>query len=475
MTVLDAVPCEVGGDLIVRSLPDKARARLVQTLRFPNQKFVRAKRLGRSTGAEPRWIETAIEMPDGSVHCPRGSIRLVKESLAEDGLVPRVQIDHRIAPLAMYGLREPLGFVGKYVFQQEGVNALVTHLQGMIVLPCGVGKSRLGIGAIHAVGCRALVIVHTIDLADQWAEQTTKLLGLLPGRIGGGETSFDFKSPITIAVIDSLVPLLEERAFGWDPAPFGLVIVDEMHRAPSKTFQRALRLLPARYRLGLTATPFREDGMDPLMEWSFGPRLLEKTTAEMIAAEVLMPAEIEIIETGFTFHYDGPDKKRLAQLDRDVTTDLSRNVMIAERAAAEARAGETVLVLTNRKLHVMELAQMIQDRGVGVKMATSATSRKKRKGAIQEMRDGDLSVFVATSLADTGLDIPRLSRILLAFPQRAKGGTIQRLGRLLRNWPGKKPKLIDYWDSNVKTLASRSLERKRVYREAMLLGEDSTT
>ena len=86
-----------------------------------------------------------------------------------------------------------------------------------------------------------------------------------------------------------------------------------------------------------------------------------------------------------------------------------------------------------------------------------------RKTSIQALRDGRVSVVVATSLADEGLNVPRLSKIVLAFPDRAFGRTVQRAGRLTRKWEGKDPVLYDVVDGRVGVLASRAADRRRAY------------
>jgi superfamily II DNA or RNA helicase len=252
-------------------------------------------------------------------------------------------------------------------------------------------------------------------------------------------------------------------------ARFGVVLNDEVHHCPANTIQRILRLLPARWRIGLTATEEREDSLTPLIRWSFGRVLLERTTKEMIRLGYLMPARIEILPTDWTWSFDGPEKKKLAALERDLADDLARNAIISDRIAQEAKAGEACLVLVRTRAHAKTLAEMIVLRGVEARALTSRTPSKKRKAAVRDLRGGTLPVAVATSLADEGLDLPRLSVIGLASPQRAHGVTVQRLGRLLRLWAGKKPKLLDWVDEDVPTLASRATARRRVYKEAGLL------
>jgi superfamily II DNA or RNA helicase len=458
------IACTVAGDLVLHDLPIRPLERLRKVLSYPNSKYSFAKRNNWSTGTELETIECIVEMPDGSVHVPRGAIGVVKETFARDGYVVKVTEDRRsigktIGPFPSIPLRD---------YQADGVQEFLKHTQGVIVLPCGSGKSRLGVGAIAALGRDALIVVPTQDLADQWIKDLQEHLGYEGGLIGGG--IFRWRD-ITVGVDDSVVNAVESDLV-W-AASFGCIIIDECHSVPSRTAQRILNNVPAKWRLGLTATSrHRSDGADPLLGWTMGPVLLERTTKQLIATGVLMPADIDLVETGWSFSYRGPEKKRVTAMEAAITEDLARNALIVDRVAQDVAAGETVLVLSNRKGHTKELESCLVARGVQAIALTSATAKKKRKTTIANLREGELPVMIATSLADTGLDVPRLSRVHLAFPQRARGGTLQRLGRLLRDWPGKKPRLVDYVDSDVPTLARRAQERRKVYRETGLLRED---
>lgn len=461
MSQSNSIKVTVAGNIILHDLPPPPLERLRLRLRVPNEKYVRAVRMGRYT-AEPEYIEALTEMPDGTVHVPRGSIDLVKLQLARCDLVPTFEDQRADGQVVHWGLPA----VDLRTYQREGIEKIVRHLQGLIVLPCGCGKTMLGVGTIAAVKRATLIIVHTQDLADQWLEVIKMRLGYDAGLIGGGRWEPDRQ--IVIGVDDSLLPYLEANP-GW-AYKFGLCIVDEAHHTPCKTFLRVLALVPAKYRLGLTATPDREDGQTPIMQWSFGPTLLERDTAVMIKLGYLMAAAIEFVETGWRFEWDGDvnDPKKIAEMEKSLSEDLLRNVGIADRVASEVREQQTVLVLANRREMVRELASMIEARGVRVKGVTSSTTKKRRREAIAAFKAREIDVLVATSLADEGLDVPHLSRVVLAFPQKARGATAQRLGRLLRLFD-KKPKLIDYVDSMVPTLERRAQERKRVFRKASLI------
>lgn len=473
MPVLEPTPMMVDGDLLLRAdkLGMKALERLRLKLSMPNPKYVNAIRMGFHPGAEPEKIYALSEMPDGTVHAPRGAIDVIKENLAKDGLGPRLKADLRTngEPLAwndatgarlvfMRDMRD---------YQKQAIDAIKQRLQGLVILPCGCGKTRLGVGAVLAVGVSSIILVHTKDLADQWLQELAGV-GIVGGLIGDGRCEAD--APVIVGIVDSLVPYLEANT-EWAKR-FGLAIVDEAHHTPAKTFQRALVLLPARWRLGLTATPDREDGLRKLMEWSFGPTLLERNTKEMIKLGYLMPAVIEFVSTGWRFAWEGAEKKRIIEMEKACASDLDRNFLIADRAAQDVRAGEIVLVLANRHVMVEELTAMIKAQGVPCLALTGKTGKKKRKDTIAELKAGEAPCVVATSLADEGLDVRRLSRIHLAWPQKARGATTQRLGRLLRLWEGKKPRLIDYLDLDVPTMKSRAAARRRVYRDAGLLMVD---
>ncbi len=147
--------------------------------------------------------------------------------------------------------------------------------------------------------------------------------------------------------------------------------------------------------------------------------------------------------------------------------DSTRNDAIAEIAVRDAQAGECVIVLSNDKLHCRLLAKAILEKGghpVVLFGGAGKTNKRRRKETIQGAREGTVSIIIATSLFDQGVDVQRLSRLILALPQRAKGRTQQRGGRIMRLWPGKEPVIYDIVDPKVDTLVRRFEERRRVYR-----------
>lgn len=245
-------------------------------------------------------------------------------------------------------------------------------------------------------------------------------------------------------------------------ARFGCVIVDEAHHAPASTFQAVLGRMPARHRFGLTATPEREDGLTPLLSFTLGERLFEVAYRDLVAAGYLSAPEVRPVYTRFGFDYSGPDDHHACMAA--LIDDADRNDLVAEIAAREAAGGHSVLVLSDRVEHCRRLAHLITLRGVEAEVLVGAVKKPDRRRILDDLRAGRLRVVVASTLADEGLDVPRLDRIVLAFPGRTRGRTAQRIGRLMRPHPDKRGAvLFDLVDAAVPPLLRQFHARRRIY------------
>jgi superfamily II DNA or RNA helicase len=448
------VRATVSSEIVLRDPPIRTIERLRFALSYPHPEYVKAKRLGIKPEA-PLRFECMTEWPDKSVSIPRGAVDILRVELEKDNLQAEFE-DHRT-------VGEPIGpfpMLDLWSYQSLAVSRLEARTQGLVVLPCGGGKTYLGVGVIARVGRTTIVLVHTDDLIDQWATDIREKLGVEPGIINDKHKKID--ADIVIASVFSLAPMLEAHpSLG---QRFGLVILDEAHRVPGTTTQKALRHLPARYRLGLTATPEREDGHTKLVDWSFGPRLVVKTVKELVDGGFLMLPRFVDVPTRFEHEMDPHDRHRLTKLHRAIVMDEERNQLIVDLALWQVQRGETVLLLSNRKDHCRRLGKMLAKLGVDARVVVGTTGKKTRKGDLDDLRSGAAPIVIATSLADEALNVKRLSRLILAFPERAQGRTTQRVGRLTRLWEGKDPVVYDIVDGNVETLVRRAADRRRAYR-----------
>jgi len=462
--------CEIASGLVLpcRQVPHRMRAQLYEELSMPNPEFAKRRRLNLSTHFVPARLYF-IEEKDGFIRLPRGAMTKLWELCFDNDVDLRfddrtVLPAERLPELPMPRLRD---------YQRAAVDRFVEATLGLFVLPTGAGKTMTALGAIARLRTPALVLVGSRDLAVQWREQISSVLGIKADLIAGGVRQSSTRNAEPARVTVALAQALAR----WEPAHLdallerqGLLVVDESHHVPATLFRSVVDRCPARYRLGLTATPDREDGLGPAVQLYLGWPLAKVTHAELAAAGHLMVPTVRVLETAFSYPFGG--KTEWAPMMNALVADGPRNRLIVDAVAAQARAGQSCLVLSGRKDHCTVLAESLQVRGVGAAVLTSDVAKKRRIELLEEARQGRLPVLVATSLADEGLDLPILSRVFLTYPSKAQGRTIQRLGRILRPHPAKNDAVvIDVVDSRVGVLRRHAAERRRAYEQ--VLGVDA--
>jgi superfamily II DNA or RNA helicase len=151
----------------------------------------------------------------------------------------------------------------------------------------------------------------------------------------------------------------------------------------------------------------------------------------------------------------------------ELTIDDARNHLLEQIAAGEALAGRRVLLLSGRIDHCQWIAAHLRSWGYAAEAVDSKTAKRKRAGRIQALRDGEILILCATSLADEGLDVALLDSVILATPQRAPGRTIQRVGRVMRPGEGKAPIVFDIVDADNGLCRAQWYQRRGAYRKAL--------
>lgn len=252
----------VGAAIRLQPTPELGIA-LRAGLRFQNPEYMQRQRRGFWLGRTPRNIECWLEERDGTLEIPRGAANLLIAE-ARNLAVP-LALENRTLTLPPLDLAPPSGLCD---YQLAACQAALDKPQGCIVIPCGSGKTIVGSAIVRHARQPSLILVHQLDLIAQWAKALDDC-GAPIGVFGGGEHDVQ---PITIATIQTLATLSRET-FDELAQHFGLVILDEAHRAPAASFTSVLHRLPASRRYGLTATPNRSDGLDALLDLYIGPRL----------------------------------------------------------------------------------------------------------------------------------------------------------------------------------------------------------
>jgi superfamily II DNA or RNA helicase len=418
----------------LEALPRYALRALEEKLRFVNPEFLSRKKYGRAPWRVPRTLEL-FEVSDGRIAIPRGAVDLLREICSSRGIPLR--FENRLVRFEPTAYDFKLELRG---YQQEAVSALVDRVQGYAVAPCGAGKSVIGAVVIARSGQPSIILVHTHDLLEQWRRVIRETLGLEAGVIAEGQAA---PGQITVAMVQTLAGMSAEELgeLGWR---FGCVVVDECHHTPAVTFRTVLGAFPGQWRVGLSATPTRTDCLDGMLRYCIGPELYRVTHERLVEEGHLIIPQVRFVKTGCS-----PAVQDHHELVSALVEDEGRNQLILDLAAREARAGHTVLVLSQRVAQCGLVAEVLKSTGIEAAALIGKTPKVERESILARFRSGELSVLVSSQLADEGLDVPRVDRIILATPSRAEGRTIQRIGRAMRPSPGKGvPILYDLVDSH---------------------------
>ena len=330
-------------------------------------------------------------------------------------------------------------------YQDKVCEKAYIRKNGIIVMPAGSGKTQTALELIARLGLKTLWITHTIDLLNQsYNRAKTNFENVGLGKIANGR--IEIGTHITFATVQTLKSIdLQEYADTWD-----CIIIDECHRVcgtPAKAgmFYKVINKLVARYKYGLTATPYRNiKGTEKAMFNLIGKTIIELD--KNIIGDKIIPATI--VKKGTNFHEipeecqetDGTIK--YTQLITALSQDYNRNKIILE--ILNKCKNNYTLVLTDRIEQMYYLQKQI---GCG-NVIDGKMKKDIREKAIQEVRDGKVKILFATyGLAKEGLDIPRLDRLILASPHRDKATIIQSIGRIERKYENKtKPICYDLVD-----------------------------
>ena len=341
--------------------------------------------------------------------------------------------------------------ISPYEYQEKAIRAVLEAKNGVLVAPCGSGKTQMGLEIAARIGGRTLWLTHTADLLKQSMSRAQANFTLPKSEYGTiTEGKVEIGNTITFATVQTMSNINLGRLMN----AFDCIIVDECHHcvgSPTKLkmFYKVLTNLSARYKIGLTATPFRADGLHHEMYALLGEKIYE--VPKDAVAEKVCPVKVQFIETGYKPNEDiicaGDGTLVYAKLIDDIIHDKLRNKIIS---GAVCMSKGSTLVLSDRIEHLNILKEDVSNckRTAMISAANTKAAKDERNEAISKLNDHKIDVLFATyALAKEGLDIPNLRNIVFATPQKDKTTVVQSAGRVERKADGKEfGQIIDFYD-----------------------------
>ncbi len=453
-------------EVLITGLPSTLITTFKRIATFVNPKFFELQRMRFSTWNTPRYICSAELSDDGDkMIIPRG---LLSQSLELAGLAGATV---ELTDLRRSPKRVRIKFRGVLLpSQKTAFNTLLAHESGVLVAPPGSGKTVITCAVIAKRKISTLILVHRKQLADQWGRQLLEFTDLEKSQIG----TFNQKKTKhnTLVDIGMLQTLARNQDFHQLLDAYDQIIIDECHHVPAVSFESVLKRVQARHFLGLTATPYRKDGLEKIITMQCGPVLY---TMEETKAQSLIAREVIVRETTFRMNDTINGQTALHEIWQALVTDRDRLQLVASDVLDALEQKRFPLVLSDRKDHLELLLNEINaigtGRGIAGFLVTSDTGKRMRARIMDEIKiireRGGFPFLLSTgSLIGEGFDLPELCTLVLAMPLSFKGRLVQYAGRLHRESDGKNDvRIYDYVDVNLGLGITMFRKRMTTYRK----------
>lgn len=450
-------------EIDIKGMPSILVTALKRMVTFANPKYFELQKLRFSTWNTPKYIFCG-EYEASKLRLPKGTLENVIEVFNKAGSIVSIQDNRFVKELIN------LNFQGVLKPEQEiAVNEILKNDYGVLVAPTGSGKTVIACKIISQREKSTLILVHRKQLVEQWQNQLTNFLGISKkkiGTIGGGKKKIT--GHVDIAMIQTLLKM-EDELYSISNL-YEQIIIDECHHIPAVTFESVLNKFSNRYCLGLTATPYRKDGHQPILYMQCGSICYEIKENEV--SNVIR--KVIIKTTTFRLPPESGQQPAIHEIWNHLAEDKDRLQLIAVDILSLLNEKRFILTLSERKDHLINIIKALKEisgNTFNLFLLTGDAGKKKRKQILKAVQnciiqDIPFCIFSTGSLIGEGFDLPALNTLILAMPISFKGRIIQYAGRIHREHKMKQDVLIyDYLDTSTGLTISMFQKRVRTYKK----------
>lgn len=456
----------------LNSISAKVLNHIKRIAAFRNPEFYKKQAMRMSTYGIPRII-SCFDITDDYLAMPRGCKEAIMKLLDSNGA------KYTIVDETNHGKAVAVTFLGTEREEQlDAIESLLPFDNGVLHATTAFGKTVTAASLTARRKVNTLILVHSKALLTQWHERLSEFLDIdykepEPVKKRGRRKAFSpigcldsttntVHGVIDIALLQSCFEDGEVKSFVQD---YGMVIVDECHHVSSITFEKVLKSVKAQYVHGLTATPIRKDGQQPIIFMQCGPIRFSADSKSQIQKQSFRRY---LIPRFTSYRSITDDKQSFPALQKSLAADEVRNSLIVDDVRKTLESGRTPIVLTGIKQHVHLLAERLKSYANNVIQLTGTCTAKEKREALQRLQeipaDEPLVIVATGQYVGEGFDYPRLDTLFLALPISWKGRLEQYAGRLHRENDGKKDvRIYDYIDIHEPVCDNMYHNRLRAY------------
>jgi superfamily II DNA or RNA helicase len=414
---------------------------------------------------------------------PPGLFERVKEFYNQHGIFPEVIDKRHVRELA-----QEISIISKLreldkeprPYQIDAVEKAVQTDRGIIRIATGGGKTLVA-GLITAkLGKRTIIYVIGKDLLYQLQSFFSDIFGTEIGIIGDGKCEIRDINIATVWSVGKVLGIKKTKLLDdegntkekdIDPSKFKYIkqmlldakvhILDECHLAACDTVQTIAKNIKAEYVYGMSASPWRDDGADLLIEAFLGRKIVDLSAKKLIEQGWLVPPDIRFLAPAPYPYKSGAYPKIYSKY---IVENAQRNQMILKGATKLVEQGFPTLVLFHSIKHGESLKQLLSQ-NLSVGLLSGEDNQKQRDKIKDQLEEGKIQCIIASKIFDIGIDLPTLSGLIVSGGGKSSVRALQRIGRVIRKNPGKKKAAVLDFADQAPHLNDHAHTRKEIYSQ----------